>query len=279
MELLDGKKLRDELLEQLKDEVLKEKKDIILAIIYIGFNSASEVYINNKIKYALKVGIKAKLYKLESDVKETEVQHLIEDLNNDDSIHGIIIQSPIPEHLDFKKLSNLIKSSKDVDGFTKENIYNNYQNNNCLLPCTVKGIIKLLEYYNIEIEGKEVVIVGRSMIVGKPLMMTLLNKNATVTIAHSKTIALKEVCKRADILISAVGKPNLINNEFVKEGAVVVDVGINRVDGKLCGDVDFPLVMEKCSYITPVPGGVGPMTIAMLLLNTYDAYKGSEKNG
>lgn len=279
MELLDGKKLRDELLEQLKDEVLKEKKDIILAIIYIGFNSASEVYINNKIKYALKVGIKAKLYKLESDVKETEVQHLIEDLNNDDSIHGIIIQSPIPEHLDFKKLSNLIKSSKDVDGFTKESIYNNYQNNNCLLPCTVKGIIKLLEYYNIEIEGKEVVIVGRSMIVGKPLMMALLNKNATVTIAHSKTIALKEVCKRADILISAVGKPNLISNEFVKEGAVVVDVGINRVDGKLCGDVDFPLVMEKCSYITPVPGGVGPMTIAMLLLNTYDAYKGSEKNG
>ncbi len=279
MELLDGRKLRDELLEQLKENVLKEKKDITLAIIYIGFNSASEVYINNKIKYALKVGIKTKLYKLESDVKEIEVQHLIEDLNNDASISGIIIQSPIPEHLDFKKLSNLIKASKDVDGFTKENIYNNYQNNDCLLPCTVKGIIKLLEHYNIEIEGKEVVIVGRGMIVGKPLMIALLNKNATVTVAHSKTIDLKEICKRADILISAVGKPNLIGKDFVKDGAVVVDVGINKVDGKLCGDVDFSCVMEKCSYITPVPGGVGPMTIAMLLLNTYDAYKGSEKNG
>lgn len=279
MELLDGKKLRDKLLEQLKENVSKEKEDITLAIIYIGFDSASEVYINNKIKYALKVGIKTKLFKLESDIKEIEVQNLIEDLNNDDSISGIIIQSPIPNHLDFKKLSNLIKSNKDVDGFTKENIYNNYQNNECLLPCTVKGIIKLLENYNIEIEGKEVVIVGRGMIVGKPLMMALLNKNATVTMAHSKTVFLKEICKRADILISAVGKPNLIGEEFVKDGAVVVDVGINKVDGKLCGDVDFSRVMEKCSYITPVPGGVGPMTIAMLLSNTYDAYKGSEKNG
>lgn len=279
MILLDGKKLRDQILEELKLKVTKEKNDITLAIMYIGYNEASEVYIKNKIKYAEMVGIKTKLIKFDENVKESVVIDSINNLNNDKNIHGIIIQSPISKHLDFKKLSNLIDSSKDVDGFTTENVYKNYQNLPCLLPCTVKGIIRLLDRYNIDIKGKNVTIVGRGMIVGKPLLLALLNKDATVTIAHSKTSNLKRICQNADILISAVGKNNLIKEDFVKEQAVVVDVGINKVDGKLCGDVDFENVCKKCSYITPVPGGVGPMTIAMLLENTYDAYKVGEKNG
>lgn len=279
MVILDGKKIRNQILEELKLKVAKEKNDITLAIIYIGFNEASEVYIKNKIKYAEKVGIKTRLIKLAEDVKESAVIDSINSLNNDINVHGIIIQSPISKHLDFKKLSNLIDPSKDVDGFTTENIYKNYQNLPCLLPCTVKGIIRLLEEYNIDIKGKNVTIVGRGMIVGKPLLLALLNKDATVTIAHSKTNDLKQACQDADILISAVGQNNLIKADFVKDQAIVVDVGINKVDGNLCGDVDFENVAGKCSYITPVPGGVGPMTIAMLLENTYDAYKVGEENG
>jgi methylenetetrahydrofolate dehydrogenase (NADP+)/methenyltetrahydrofolate cyclohydrolase len=275
---MDGKKVREEILASLKEKVSKVQDEITLAIIYIGSNDASDLYVNNKIKYADQVGIKTKLCKLPEDVSEEEVESLIDKLNNDETVYGIILQSPISKHLDFNYLSGLISSEKDVDGFTTVSVYDNYINKQGLLPCTVKGIIRLLDYYGIQIEGKRVVIIGRSIIVGKPLMLAMLNRNATVTIAHSKTENLEEVCKSADILISAVGKARLITNECVKQGAIVIDVGINKVDGKTVGDVDFEDVKDKCDFITPVPGGVGPMTIAMLLENTYEAYK-EIKNG
>lgn len=268
--ILDGKKVRGELLNDLKEKI--KGKNIGLAIIYVGDNDASDVYIKQKINTSHEVGIEPYLYKLGIDASKEELITLIEKLNNDDSIHGIILQSPIPKHLDFDYCSNKIIASKDVDGFTKENVYLNYINSECLLPCTVKGIIKLLDYYNISVSGKEVVIVGRGNIVGKPLSLALENRDATVTLAHSKTLDLARVCKRADILISAVGHSNLINRDYVKKGAVVIDVGINRVNGKLCGDVDYLDVKDIASYITPVPGGVGPMTVICLMENTYEAY-------
>lgn len=267
MVLLDGKNLRNRLIEEYKKRIELEKIDATLAIIYVGDNEASKIYIRNKIKACEEVGIKTKLYDLEEDTSENQLVNLIIELNNSDDITGIILQSPIPKHLDFDKVAKLIDSRKDVDGFTKENIYGLYLNDEYLLPCTVKGIIKLLEEYNISLEGKNVTIVGRGNIVGKPLMLALLNRNATVTIAHSKSLDLKKNTLDADIIVSAVGKPNLITEDMVKEGAVIVDVGISRVDGKVVGDVSFEEVSKKCSYITPVPGGVGPMTIAMIIDN------------
>ncbi len=278
MELMDGKKVRDVVLEDLQKKISKEIAKIGLAIIYIGNNSSSDIYIKNKLKYAEQVGINAKLYHLDENVSKDEVVELINGLNNDSNIHGIILQSPIPNHLDFNYLSGLILANKDVDGFTKDNVFGNYINEKTILPCTVKGICYLLDFYKIDVTGLNVVIVGRSMIVGKPLSLAMLNKNATVTIAHSKTKDLKSVCLNADVLIVAVGKPNLIKEDYVKSGAVVIDVGINKVDGVTCGDVDFNKVKDRCSYITPVPGGVGPMTVAMLLENVYEAYK-EAKNG
>ena len=277
MNILDGKAVRNSILSELKEKIEKEENKVGLAIIYVGHNDASDVYVKNKLKYAKEVGIDAIVYNMSKDTTEKSLYNLIFDLNCDPRVHGIILQSPIPDHLNFDRISNFIDSSKDVDGFTTDSVYANYTKEEGFIPCTVKGIIRLLEYYNIPIEGKNVVIVGRGLIVGKPLALSMLNLNATVTIAHSKTTNLKDVCKNADILISAVGKPGLIKEDFVKEGAIVIDVGINKVDDKLVGDVQFDKVKDKCSYITPVPGGVGPMTIAMLLENTYDAYKGIQR--
>lgn len=273
MQIMDGKNLRNEILNELKEKIQKEKDDITLAIIYVGNDEASNIYIKNKQKYCAQIGMKSKLYHLSANTTNQELLDLINKLNNDKTIHGIILQSPIPDHLDFATLSNTINPNKDVDGFTENTVYKNYVNEEGFLPCTVKGIIRLLKHYNIEIQGLNTVIVGRGMIVGKPLALALTNLNATVTLAHSKTKNLKQLCLQADLIVAAAGSPKLIKKDFVKEGAIIIDVGISKIDNKITGDVDFEEVKDKCSYITPVPGGVGPMTIAMLLENTYEAYK------
>lgn len=274
MEILDGKKYRDELLNKYKNQIEKENLKIRLDIILIGNNDASEIYVRNKIKYCTSVGIEVKLHRLSEEIKENEVIELINELNNDNLVTGIILQSPVPKHIDFKKCAGLIKSNKDIDGFTMKNIDALYHNEESLIPCTVKGIIKLIEHYNIPIEGKNVVVVGRGEIVGKPLSLALTNKNATVTLCHSKTKDLKMHTKNADILISAVGKEKLITSDMVKENFIGIDVGISRTkEGKICGDFDFDNIKDKTSYITPVPGGVGPMTIAMIIDNLIYASK------
>lgn len=279
MSVIDGTLVRNQILEELKNKLKEEKNTITLAIISVGNDEASQIYIKNKQKYCNQIGMNCKIYHLDSNTTQKKLLSVIKDLNNDKNIHGIILQSPVPQPLDFATCSNAIAPEKDVDGFTETNVYKNYINQKGLLPCTVKGIIRLLDYYKIPIEGSHVVIVGRSLIVGKPLAIALTNRNATVTLAHSKTQNLKELCHKADILIVAVGTPKLITEGFVKKGVTIIDVGINRLNGKIIGDVDFDNVKDKCAYITKVPGGVGPMTIAMLLENTYEAYKGSENNG
>lgn len=268
MKILDGKKYRDELLDEYKSQIESENLQIRLDIILVGNDYSSQIYVRNKIKYCEFVGIKTVLHHLDENIKEEELIELINDLNNDNSVTGIILQSPVPKHIDFKKCAGLIDSKKDIDGFTMKNIDSLYHNQELLVPCTVKGIIKLLEHYNIPIQGKNVVIVGRGEIVGKPLSLALTNRNATVTLCHSKTKNLGEITKNAEILISAVGKEKLITGDMVKNDFIGVDVGITRTsEGKICGDFDFENVKEKASYITPVPGGVGPMTIAMIIDN------------
>lgn len=271
--LLDGKKLRDELLLKYKEKIIDNNFKIKLAIIEVGENDASKIYINNKVKYCMNVGIDAKVYHLDENILESDLINLINELNEDETITGIILQSPIPKHLDFDKCSSLIKQNKDVDGFTKENVYNLYLNRKNILPCTVKGIIKLLEHYNIQIEGANIAIVGRGNIVGKPLALALENRNATVTLCHSKTKNLEKITKNADILVSAVGKANMITKDMVKAGAVLVDVGVSKIDGKIIGDIDKK-VYEAASYFTPNPGGVGPMTIAMIIDNLIEMKEG-----
>lgn len=268
--ILDGKKLKDELLLKYKDIILKENLDITLAVILIGDDLASSIYVNNKKIACETVGIKFRLYHLPSTVLEKEVVDLIRKLNQDDNVTGIILQSPIPKNLDYDLCCQNIASKKDIDGFTKDNIYNLYLRKKGLLPCTVKGILKLLEHYNIPLSGSNVLIVGRGNIVGKPLSLALSNKDATVTLCHSKTKNLKMHAKNADIIISAVGKPGLISADMVNENACVIDVGISRVNGKIVGDVMFDEVKDKCLYITPVPGGVGPMTVAMIIDNLIE---------
>ena len=276
--ILDGKLVRDKLLDGYKEKIRKENLAIKLAIILVGDNEASKIYIRNKEKACNYVGIVVEKYLLAADTSEVELMSLIEKLNNDVSVTGIILQSPVPSHIDFDKCSGLISSKKDVDGFTKENIYNLYLGHDTILPCTVKGIIKLIEYYNIPIAGANVVIVGRGNIVGHPLSLALLNMDATVTVAHSKTKNLANLTKNADILISATGHPHLIKKDMVKDGAVVIDVGVSRVDGHILGDVDFEFVKEIAYAITPNPGGVGPMTVAMIIDNLL-MMKGRENNG
>ena len=276
--ILDGKLVRDKLLDGYKEKIRNENLAIKLAIILVGDNEASKIYIRNKEKACNYVGIVVEKYLLAADTSEVELMSLIEKLNNDVSVTGIILQSPVPSHIDFDKCSGLISSKKDVDGFTKENIYNLYLGHDTILPCTVKGIIKLIEYYNIPIAGANVVIVGRGNIVGHPLSLALLNMDATVTVAHSKTKNLANLTKNADILISATGHPHLIKKDMVKDGAVVIDVGVSRVDGHILGDVDFEFVKEIAYAITPNPGGVGPMTVAMIIDNLL-MMKGRENNG
>ena len=271
--ILDGKKLRDELLVLYKERINKERINITLAIILVGDNEASKLYIKNKEKYCSMVGINVRKYLLSKETSEEELISLINDLNEDDDVTGIILQSPVPNNIDFDKCSGLIKSSKDVDGFTKDNVYNLYLNRKSILPCTVKGIIKLLDCYKIDVSGKNVAIIGRGNIVGKPLALALENRNATVTLCHSKTKNLEKITKNADILVTAIGKANMITKDMVKAGAVLVDVGVSKIDGKIIGDIDKK-AYEAASYFTPNPGGVGPMTVAMIIDNLIEMKEG-----
>ena len=273
--VIDGKSLAKKIREGLKDDVAKlKKKGIIpkLAVIMVGDDKASKVYVKNKSKACEEIGIEYEEFLRNSDITMDELLSLIDELNARDDIHGILLQSPIPKHLDINKAFNRIDYRKDVDGFNPVNVGKLVIGEDCFISCTPFGVMKMLEEYGIEIEGKNAVVVGRSNIVGKPLAQCLLAKNATVTICHSKTKNIAEITKTADILISAVGKTNMVTADMVKDGAVVIDVGMNRnEEGKLVGDVDFENVKQKASYITPVPGGVGPMTIAMLMNNVIKA--------
>lgn len=277
--LLDGKMVRNSLLEEAKNKIEKDHLNLTLAIIYAGHYEPSEKYINNKKKYCQKVGIKTQVYELPEVKDEQEIIELINRLNNDETITGIILQSPIPDGLDIEKCIKYIDPKKDVDGFTKESFYKLAHNLPGLRACTPKGIIKLLDYYNIDLAGKKVCIIGRGNIVGKPLIFEFLNRDATVTIAHSKTTNLKEIALNSDVIVSAVGKPHIITEDMVRDGAIVIDVGITVINGKIVGDVDFDNLKDKCSYITPNPGGVGPMTIAIIIQNVIDAYEGGNLNG
>ncbi len=272
--ILDGKKLREELLANYKNIIEKENLKIKLAIIQVGDNEASNIYVKNKEKYCNMVGIKTDIYKLSSDTKEEELINLIDKLNKIKEVTGIILQSPVPKHINYDKCSKTILSSKDVDGFTKENIYKLYMNEDTIMPATVKGIIVLLKKYNINIDGSNVVIIGRGNIVGKPLSLALTNENATVSLLHSHTKDITKYTKEADIIISACGTPKIITSDMIKDNSVVIDVGVNRINGKIVGDVDFESVSKKASYITPNPGGVGPMTIAMIIDNLIKLKRG-----
>ena len=271
--ILDGKKVREKLLSEYRNEIESNKLDITLAIIYIGHNDASELYIKNKIKYCKEVGIQTRLITFNDDISDNEVISMIKELNNNDKITGIIVQSPIPNHLDFDKIVQNIDPNKDVDGFTKENWYKLSHDIDSLRPCTSKGIMKLLNEYNIDVTSKNVCIIGRGNLVGKPMLFEMLNHNASVDICHSKTNNLKEHTLNADIIVCACGKPHLLTSDMVKDGTIVIDVGITVIDGKIIGDVDYDNLVNKCSYITPNPGGIGPMTIAMIIDNLIKASK------
>ena len=272
---IDGKKISSDIKEELKEKVAAMKEEGIfpcLAVIQVGNDPASTVYVGNKKKACAYIGIESKAFELPEETTQEELLALIEKLNEDDSVHGILVQLPIPAHMDEKEVIHAISPKKDVDGFHPQSVGALSIGEPGFVSCTPAGIIQLLKRSGIEIEGKECVVVGRSNIVGKPMAMLLLRENGTVTICHSRTKDLREVCKRADILVAAIGKPKFFDETYVKEGAAVIDVGIHRnADGKLCGDVDYDKVVDKVSAITPVPGGVGPMTIAMLMNNCVEA--------
>ncbi len=273
--ILDGRKVAKKIKEELKEKVNKLKEKNIypkLAVIMVGKDKASEIYVKNKSRDCEYVGIEYEEFFLEDSVKMETLINLIDELNKRNDIHAILLQSPIPKHLNIRKAFNKIDYRKDVDGFNPINVGKLLIGEDTFIPCTPLGVIKLLEEYNIQIEGKNAVVIGRSNIVGKPLSQYLLNKDATVTVCHSKTKNLKDITGRADILISAVGKPKAITRDMVKENAIIIDVGINRTpDGKIVGDVDYENLLDKVSYITPVPGGVGQMTRAMLINNIIKA--------
>ena len=275
--IIDGKaislKRKDILKEKINELKAQGKRVPKLVVIIVGDNQASHTYVRNKEIGCAYVGIESEIIRLESSVSQDELVSKINELNNDNSVDGILVQLPLPKHINGDEILDLIDPSKDVDGFHPINVAKLFLGQDGLVPCTPKGMMVLLDEINYDLRGKEVVVVGRSNIVGKPVALLCLQKDATVTIAHSRTDDLKKVCQRADVFIAAVGRAKMFNSEYVKEGAVVLDVGINRDENnKLCGDVDFDDVKDKVSYITPVPGGVGPMTIAMLLENTYEAY-------
>jgi len=276
--IIDGKKIAQHLREEMKHEIQQLNERNIqphLTVILIGNDPASHSYVNGKEKASKEVGISSKIIRLPKDTSEDELLNEIDILNKDENTDGILVQLPLPKHIDEQKVIEAIHPSKDVDGFHPTNIGRMIVKKQSFLPCTPYGIIKILQYENIEIEGKHVVVIGRSNIVGKPMGQLLLNESATVTYCHSKTKDIKSFTKNADIIIVAVGKPNVIDESYIKEGAVIIDVGVNRVDdSRLVGDVDFDSAKLKASYITPVPGGVGPMTITMLLKNTIKAAKG-----
>ena len=275
--IIDGKRISKELKDELKEKVeqLKaEGKKAALAVIQVGNDPASSVYVNNKKKACAYIGIESLSYELPEETTEAELLELVARLNEDENVHGILVQLPLPKQIDEDKIIQAISPKKDVDGFHPENVGNLVIGQKGFVSCTPAGIIQLLKRSNIEMTGKNCVVIGRSNIVGKPMALLMLRENATVTVAHSKTQNLKEICKQADILIVAIGKPQFITAEYIKEGAVVIDVGIHRNEqNKLCGDVKFDEVEPIASAITPVPGGVGPMTIAMLMNNCVEAMK------
>lgn len=274
--IIDGKKISSQIKDEVKNKVeeLNAKGiNVCLAVIQVGNDPASSVYVGNKKKACAYCGIDSKSFELPEETTEEELLGLIDDLNNDVKVDGILVQLPLPSHISEEKVIAAIDPDKDVDGFSVNSVGALVTGKPGFRSCTPAGIIELLKRSNIEISGKECVVIGRSNIVGKPMAIMMLQENATVTICHSKTKNLPEVCKRADILIVAIGKPKMITKEYVKEGAVVIDVGIHRNENnKLCGDVDYEDVFDSCSYITPVPGGVGPMTIAMLMYNCISRY-------
>lgn len=277
MQIIDGKAISAKTKEELKTEVaaLKEQGvSVGLAVIIVGDDPASRVYVNNKKKACELLGIYSEEYALPADTDMASLLGLIDELNNRSDINGILCQLPLPKHLDEKAVINAISPDKDVDAFHPVNVGKIMIGDFDFLPCTPAGVMRLIDETGVSVEGKNCVVIGRSNIVGKPMAMLLLHRNATVTICHSKTVNLSEITSKADILVAAVGRANFVTPDMVKDGAVVIDVGMNRpADGKLCGDVDFEAVKDKCSYITPVPGGVGPMTIAMLMANTVTAAK------
>ena len=276
MKILDGKLVKIEILKKLKKEVEKLERKPGLAVIQVGDDPASKVYVAQKEKMAKELGYKFKHIKLDKEVSQEELEATVKKINSDKTIDGLLVQMPLPKHLDSRKVQNLIKEDKDIDGLCDINAGKLTHNVDCLMPCTPKGIMDILKHYKIEVEGKNVVIVGRSDLVGKPLASMMLNAHATVTLCHSRTKNLASITKKADILVAAVGKRGIITKEMVKHKTIVIDVGINRVDGKIYGDVDFDSVKEKASYITPVPGGVGQMTVAELGENVLKAYKNHE---
>ena len=273
--VIDGKKISTEIKDETKEKVAQLKaqgKEISLAVVQVGDNPASCVYVRNKKKACEYVGIKSVSHELPEETTEAELLDLIDKLNNDDSINGILVQLPLLAHMDENKVIDAISPYKDVDGFHLMNVGALSTGQQGFISCTPYGIIQLLKRSNIDIAGKHCVVIGRSNIVGKPMSMLLLRENGTVTIVHSKTQNMKEITKQADILVVAIGKPKFVDDTYVKEGAVVIDVGINRDENnKICGDVDYDKVFDKVSAITPVPGGVGPMTIAMLMNNCLEA--------
>ena len=275
MEIIDGKKLAKEIRGNLKikcDELKEKGIKPKFAVIMVGNDKASQIYVKNKSKACEEIGIEFEEHLLNENINQTELIKQIEELNNDKTIHGILLQSPIPSHLDINEAFRTIAPEKDVDGFNPVNVGKLCLNQDTFVSCTPYGIMKMFEAYNIDLTRKHVVILGRSNIVGKPLIQCCLNKNATVTVCHSKTKDLEKHTKNADVVIAAIGKSKFVTADMIKQGAVVIDVGINRgEDGKLTGDVDFENVSKKASYITPVPGGVGPMTIAMLMNNVIKA--------
>ena len=275
MTLIDGKAISQQIKDEVKDKVTKLKvqgKEPALAVILVGNDPASNVYVGNKKKACEYTGIRSESFELPEETTQQELLQLIDELNGREDIHGILVQLPLPSQIEEKAVIDAISPDKDVDGFHPVSVGRLSIGEKGFLPCTPAGVIELLKRSNVQIAGKHCVVIGRSNIVGKPMALLMLRENATVTICHSKTENLKEICKSADILIAAVGRPKMIDRSYVKEGAVVIDVGIHRLEGKkLCGDVDFEDVKDVVSAITPVPGGVGPMTIAMLMKNCADS--------
>ena len=280
-QLIDGKtlaaKLRGQIREQAQEYRQRYGEEIGLAVVLVGNDPASEVYVRNKIKACEEVGIRSYSYRLPAETRQEQLEELIDTLVEDRRVHGILVQLPLPKHLDERAALSRIPAAKDVDGFCAENVGNLAMGRETLVACTPHGVMKMLEEYGVDPKGKRAVVLGRSNIVGKPMAMLLLNADATVTVCHSKTQGLREICAQADILVVAIGRAKFVTADMVKEGAVVIDVGMDRDEnGKLCGDVDFASVQGKASLITPVPGGVGPMTITMLLYNTVVAARRSK---
>lgn len=272
MIILDGKKIKKEILDELKEDVSKLSTKPHFVVIQVGNDEASNIYINQKIKMSQYIGYECTHLLFDNDIKEEELLQEITKLNNDNSIHGILVQMPIPNHINSSIIQNAILPDKDIDGLTDINSGKLFHNKDALFSCTPNGIMELLKRYHISVSGKHAVIVGRSNLVGKPMSVMLTNANATVTLCHSKTENLAKYTKNADILIVCAGCPKLITSDMVHDGTIVIDVGINRLDCGISGDVDFENVKDKCSYITPVPGGVGQMTVAMLAMNIFKAY-------